>query len=483
MQVIVRTTVILAVLLFSSSVSQAAVTLVRSYHLGDLDTNAANNVVVTNSSDYTGGTSLNAVGSPTYSTDVPADYPLIDTYSMNFTGANYATAAVVTNLTDNFGVSAWVKVRTTTGANRAIVYNGDTTSNGWGLYQIGNTFQGLFGGVTMIGNAPIQTDVWTHLALVRQQGVTTLYVNGIASGTDASAPNSPSGLFALGVAPSALTNEFFDGLIDEVAVFTFGAGEFSTNDLSFVSPAARTLSTVLNGGNVVLSWPTNRPGFQLQYTTNLQSGAWTSLSYVTNNNQFIATDTPGDSQRFYQLKKPAPDLNARLTVPVIRVIAHRISTGTNRVLFPHVYYDEDYSNYTSFPPLQMDSNANEYTFDLPGTVHPRTGTPEALNYHWIISYLQIPQFTDIGITGYRTSTLKSVQYAFRATSAGQTCAVIQDISDSLNPTNVLEASFLATITSSLNASMYSICQTPGVTICTNACDCTFPAAAPTNELP
>ena len=473
-----RPTTILAALVCSLSISQAAVTLVRSYHLGDLDAAAGNNVVATNSADYIGGVSVAVAGDPVYSTDVPSDYPLINTFSMNFTGTNYATSSGVTNLTDNFGISAWVKVRSVTGANRAIVYNGDSTNTGWGLYQIGNTFQGVFGGITSIGSASVQTNVWTHLALVRDQGLTTFYVNGTTCGTNTTAPNPADGFLALGVGAPGLASEFFDGLIDEVTVFTFDAGTFSTNDLGYVPPAARTLSTTINGNTVVISWPTNRSDFELQFTTNLQSGLWTSLSYMTNNGQFTVSETPGDAQRFYQLKKVAADLNARPSVPMIRVLAHNVTTGVDRTTFPEVYYDGNFGSNK----ITLVNTANEFTWDLPGASNPRTGTTEALNYYWTISYSIVPMYTDIGITGYRTRSLHIQQHALAASSAGTTVTVTVDVSSDLNPSGISHASFLAVVNNTvLNLTMYSICQTPGVEICPT-CECTVPEAAPTNEL-
>jgi len=178
------------------------------------------------------------------------------------------------------------------------------------------------------------TNVWTHLALVRNSGITTLYVNGVACGTNSAAPNAPNGLFALGSSPTALSGEFFDGLIDEVQVFTFTNGAFSTNDLSYRSPDSRKLSVAFGGTNLVVNWPALRSDLQLQYTPNLASGIWTTMTYSTNSNLYAATDVPGDSSRFYRLVKPAFDTNARIVISRIPVIRHRASTGLIATNFP-----------------------------------------------------------------------------------------------------------------------------------------------------
>ena len=72
------------------------------------------------------------------------------------------------------------------------------------------------------GNATV--GVWTHLALVRDSGVGTLYINGVASASFLDTPNPPAGRFAVGSDPQILGGETFTGLMDEVRVFTFAPG-------------------------------------------------------------------------------------------------------------------------------------------------------------------------------------------------------------------------------------------------------------------
>jgi hypothetical protein len=67
---------------------------------------------------------------------------------------------------------------------------------------------------------------------VRNSPNTVLYINGIAVATNnISAPAVPVGGFGIGTPPQNPTGEFFTGLLDEVRVFTFAAGQFTTNDL------------------------------------------------------------------------------------------------------------------------------------------------------------------------------------------------------------------------------------------------------------
>src|SRR6185436_5151149 len=107
-----------------------------------------------------------------------------------------------------------------------MVYNGNGGSSGWGLFQQNTNYQVLFGGVTAFGSGPATLNEWTHVALVRNSGVATLYVNGVAAGSTTSAPNSPSGGFTLGTTYNNLNSDTFNGMLDEVRIFTFPAGNF-----------------------------------------------------------------------------------------------------------------------------------------------------------------------------------------------------------------------------------------------------------------
>ncbi|HRT10828.1 MAG TPA: hypothetical protein P5233_20780, partial [Candidatus Paceibacterota bacterium] len=86
----------------------------------------------------------------------------------------------------------------------------------------------------------INTNAWTHLAMVNDNGVTTFYVNGVPSGPSdlTSAVSAPSGDVYFGN-PGASTG--FDGLMDEARICTFEPGQFSTNDFLLRPPGPQIL--------------------------------------------------------------------------------------------------------------------------------------------------------------------------------------------------------------------------------------------------
>lgn len=223
------------------------------WRMGENDTGAASGLAVTTTTDSTGSHNLTVAGQATYSTDVSttAQAHVGSTLSVNFSGSGgYATNNLVSTAQDNFGVEAWVKPASVT-SDQTIVYNGDTAMSGWGLRIRGvdSTYCALFGGVTFIGSGPATPNVWTHLALVRNNGVATFYVNGVPAGTPdnppttGGTPNLPSGNFAVGAPPQNPPSQPFVGSVDEVRVFTFPAGQFTVSDLLLnQSPAFSTVS-------------------------------------------------------------------------------------------------------------------------------------------------------------------------------------------------------------------------------------------------
>ncbi len=110
----------------------------------------------------------------------------------------------------------------------------------------------VLGGTDTIGEqVPIDTKQWMHLALVNDNGVVTLYTNGVACGASLSTGlTAPAGDVYCGT-PS--DNQAYYGFLDEARMFTFAPGGFSTNDLLLRPPGPNIISqpqsaSVWNGG-------------------------------------------------------------------------------------------------------------------------------------------------------------------------------------------------------------------------------------------
>ncbi|MEQ8604225.1 MAG: LamG-like jellyroll fold domain-containing protein [Marivibrio sp.] len=129
---------------------------------------------------------------------------------------------------DDVTLEAWIEWDGTfTEANQVVVYNGDAgPGDGFGLALIasgsGYNVGGLVDGSTvMLSNASVSADAPTHIALVRESGVFTLYVDGRAEPitNPTAAPSTPTSAFAIGGLP--LTSALhFTGAIDDVRVWS-----------------------------------------------------------------------------------------------------------------------------------------------------------------------------------------------------------------------------------------------------------------------
>ena len=92
---------------------------------------------------------------------------------------------------------------------------------------------GTGGGDIIIGNPwPVDTNHWTHLAIVNDSGNCTFFVNGVTNGPTeiGDALNSvPAGDVYAGSHPG--TQPTYTGYLDELRMSTFAPGAFSTTDL------------------------------------------------------------------------------------------------------------------------------------------------------------------------------------------------------------------------------------------------------------
>ncbi len=257
MQKRIKTIIMMAIMGMLMRVSPlgATVTYKAIYPLGEADAGAtpaqAGNV---QTNDVVGEVHLSRVGDPTYSSDSQSSL------SMVFDGDDYYTTSTVpSEATDNCGMAAWVKPSSVDSFN-FVLSNGSQGNRGWGLLQISGQWRIIHMGISAgsESNVPVDLNEWAHVALVRQDGTSTLYVN--FSETDATItadPDAPSNSFTLG-ANQLSTSSFegcFKGLIDEVLAFEFESGGFEATDLMWnsVGTLAASDPEPANGATDVLS--------------------------------------------------------------------------------------------------------------------------------------------------------------------------------------------------------------------------------------
>jgi hypothetical protein len=126
-----------------------------------------------------------------------------------------------------------------------------------------------------------------------------------------------SGSYTQAVSAGPLTQTTITGLTPGTTYFLVataaddaGLESGYSNEISFVVPAGRPdqnlpeLSLLRSGADSVLQWPTNYPGFTLQWSTS-PVGGWTNLtsSPSISGSYFTCTNTVPAALQYYRLMK------------------------------------------------------------------------------------------------------------------------------------------------------------------------------------
>jgi hypothetical protein len=202
------------------------------------------------------GFDLTKFGSPTYSNNI---YPgSTGGLSMSFDGASsYRGDNPVTNVTENFGMDALVKPADVT--NGVIAINGTGCCSGFGLGLFDGAYWWIYGGILVPTFAPAVVGEWAHIAVINEDGFTSAYFNGTLIpffDVDPHPALSPccaaDPMMLIGTDTGGGS---FNGLIDEVRVFTFASGEFDVADIRVPEPATAAL---LGFGFAMLGWARRR---------------------------------------------------------------------------------------------------------------------------------------------------------------------------------------------------------------------------------
>jgi len=169
-----------------------------------------------------------------------------------FNGINQAYYDIGYDLPeDNIGIEVWVRTSDLAQANQTVLSTGsnldgiqigyDAASGGW----FGAVANVQFVGTVGTGN--YTAGEWIHLALVRDNGTSTFYVNGVADGTSTAVPNNAT-LTHMAVNAGGLPGNYFGGDIAEARIFTFSPGDFNpATDLLLEPETSGGYSTWIGG--------------------------------------------------------------------------------------------------------------------------------------------------------------------------------------------------------------------------------------------
>ena len=306
----------LTIALFLAPAAHATITQLGYWRMGEADPSDTPGATASTTTDVIGGKSITLTGASTYQTVTSslATSATGSSTAIHFPSGSYGTAPLYQSITSNFGIEAWVNVSSVNSANQCVAYNGGSGSNGWGIYVVGGKWGALFGDVTFIvSSTAVTTGTWTHVALVDNNGTTTLYVNGSAVATSTSTPATPSGSFGVAMSPGTTGTDPFSGSIDELRVFTFAAGAFSVNDLliyagppTVTSSAATAVSANSATFNGTFGANGLNSGYYFQYGTTTSYGTLSTTNGVaasksTSSVSFTANNLTMGTLYHYQL--------------------------------------------------------------------------------------------------------------------------------------------------------------------------------------
>jgi len=222
---------LLALTLLTTSVT-AGVRTVAHWRFGDADEQAAANAPsAAETKDSAGTRPLTKTGEASYVADVSGQAK-DSKLAVHFNGKDgrYFRNGLF-NSPDNFGAEAFVRPATEQGFH--VIFQYGSGAHGWSVVRNDKGYQVLLGGIALVGWSGDQpAGQWCHVAVVRDAGKTTFYFNGQPMGSTDAKLNDADGKSEFSVGSAAGGKEqFYEGDIDEVRVFTFPANTFDAADL------------------------------------------------------------------------------------------------------------------------------------------------------------------------------------------------------------------------------------------------------------
>ena len=246
-------------ILAAASTASAVVTTVHQYELGEpgtiIDIGSEIGVAqATLGSSFTndtfgGGLAVGSVNPSPVSSFYAIDAGPVS-QGGNF-GANHSAFA-----TDNFGIEMWVRTSDVSQSGSFFGTAGSNTGSVNFLFLNGG-WAATIQNVTWIGDNPnaggnTQTavaDKWTHLAVIRDGGVSTFYIDGVAQAGTSSSSSITHGTAHLGLTSGASNG--FIGDYDALRLFTFGDEDDPVAALTLV-PEPSTVALLGLGGFALL---------------------------------------------------------------------------------------------------------------------------------------------------------------------------------------------------------------------------------------
>ena len=314
--------------------------------------------------------------------------------------------------TNDFTIETWEKTSSTTG-NRVMLSKINGASNYWMGVSNGKAIFSMTGGPDAVGTTTIGDGNWHHIAAVRQNGVVSLYVDGVMEASQNNNGNvAIGGNFALGEFNGGYN---FVGSLDEVRIWNTARTQCEINtykNCEIPSNATALLANYhFNQGNAAVN---NLGVVSLtDATSNNITGTLANFTLNGTTSNWVA---PGGVVSGYTTTAPAP---------TVSVNSGAICSGQSFTMMPTGASTYTYSNGTdvvtptsndSYTVTGTDGNGCSNTavssvtvnplpvvFSNPGNVH-ACGDVSATfgvssagtnTYQWYFEYTQLPNDSDL----------------------------------------------------------------------------------------
>ena len=238
----------------------AAITVYAEYRLGEAGSLGPDNTPLDSIGSRDIDQAINGAG---ISVGSPGAYPgstaFMDSSNPSNTGF-YSLGNFADLPTNNVAIGVFAKASSNDGSTIGTVF-GTGDGGGFDLGLHANGWAGSLFNVDWVGPAggvagSFTPDTWVHLALIRADGVTTFYIDGVAQpGTVSLAPvhSSPH----LSVSPGG--SSYFDGGIDGARAVFFDPGESPAAVLNVLQGVPEPSSVALLGLGGLVALRRRRP--------------------------------------------------------------------------------------------------------------------------------------------------------------------------------------------------------------------------------
>jgi hypothetical protein len=197
------------------------------------------NAINANIYDQTGKVVAETLGDAKTSTAVVK----YGTTSMAFDGTGdylLSPSDPIYNFPANFTIEMWINFANVNSTWQSIVSRAYGIAGGWRLYKNdGNNQLRWYSNVTSVvltTGSTLQNNTWHHIAVVRNSGTITIYIDGINRGSAANTTNYTPGNYAIEIGSGVVTSAFpMTGYISDLRI-TNGVARYTTN---FTPPTAQ----------------------------------------------------------------------------------------------------------------------------------------------------------------------------------------------------------------------------------------------------